>query len=280
MRSIVILAIFLLAFCGLQVTAQDLTIPQPSTLQKIEQGFGLGSITITYSRPNIKGRKIFNYMEPYGLVWRTGANSATKIKLSDTFNIEGHPLPPGEYALFTIPGATQWTIIFNKTASQWGAYSYDSTQDILRFKVKAAKVDKKVETFTIQFANTLADNCDMQLLWENTLVSMHFSTDVDAKVMDNIDQAMKGEKKPYYFAAIYYYNHNKNMRIALAWITEADKGQPDTYNIKYWKARIQLKLGDKQGAIISANQGLKDAQAEPNAEYIRLCGELLAEAKK
>ncbi len=273
-------AIALCAICGLTAQAQDLTIPQPSTQQKIEQGFGLGSITITYSRPNTKGRKIFGYVEPNGLVWRTGANSATKIKLTDTFNIEGHALPPGEYALFTIPSATQWTVIINKTANQWGAYSYDSTQDLLRFKVKATKLDKRVETFTIQFANATVDNCDMQLVWENTLVPIHFSTDVDAKVMDNINKAMKGDKKPYYFASIYYYNHNKDMRTALAWITEADKAQAGAYNIKYWKARIQLKLGDKLGAIATASEGLKEAQAEPSAEYIRMCSEVLAEAKK
>jgi tetratricopeptide (TPR) repeat protein len=103
---------------------------------------------------------------------------------------------------------------------------------------------------------------------------------VDARVMANIDELMKGEKKPYYFAAIYYYNHDKDMNKALSWINEADKNSPDAYNIKYWKARIQLKMGDKAGAIESANRGLKLAAAEPNAEYIRLNKEVLAEAKK
>jgi len=204
----------------------------------------------------------------------------TKIKLTDTILMEKHQVLPGEYALFTIPGANEWTVILNKTAQQWGAYSYDSTKDVLRFKVKPGKLEKKLETFTIQFANAYVDHCDLQLLWETTVVSLHLETDVDARVMANIDELMKGEKKPYYFAAIYYYNHDKDMNRALSWINEADKNSPDAYNIKYWKARIQLKIGDRAGAIASANEGLKLAEAEPNAEYIRLSKEVLAEAKK
>jgi hypothetical protein len=194
--------------------------------------------------------------------------------------MEKHVVPPGEYALFTIPGINDWTVILNKTAAQWGAYSYDSTKDVLRFKVKPGKLDHKLETFTIQFANAFVEHCELQLLWENTVVSLHLETDVDARVMANIDQAMKGEKKPYYFASIYYYNHDKDMNTALSWINEADKKSPNAYNIKYWKARIQLKLGDKEGAIASANEGLKLAMAEPNPEYIRLNNEVLAQAKK
>jgi len=262
------------------IHAQSLKIPQPSTLQTIQQDFGLGQISITYSRPNLKGRQIFGETEPYGIVWRTGANAATKIKFTDTVMMEKHLVLPGEYALFTIPGPGEWTVILNQTAQQWGAYSYDSTKDVLRLKVKPGKLDKKMETFTIQFNNAFVDHCDLQLLWENTVVSIRLETDVDARVMANIDELMKGDKKPYYFAAIYYYNHNKDMNKALSWINESDKNSPDAYNIKYWKARIQLKMGDKAGAIESANQGLKLAMAEPNAEYIRLNKEVLAETKK
>jgi len=250
--------------------AQNLKIPQPSTLQTIQQDFGLGQISITYSRPNVKGRKIFGETELYGIVWRTGANAATKIELTDTVMIEKHQVLPGEYALFTIPGPNEWTVILNQTAQQWGAYSYDSTKDELKFKVKPGKIDKKKETFTIEFANASVEQCDLQLLWENTVVSLRLETNVDARVMANIDELMKGEKKPYYFASIYYYNHDKDMNKALAWINESDKNSPNAYNIKYWKARIQLKMGDKAGALTSANEGLKLAEAEPNAEYIRL----------
>lgn len=271
--------LLLLAAAG-QCDGQQLKIPQPSTLQKIEQDFGLGQITIAYSRPNVKGRKIFGTTEPYGLVWRTGANAATKIKFTDTVLMEKHIVLPGEYALFTIPGKEHWTIILNQTSQQWGAYSYDSTKDVLRFIVDAEKMSPKLETFTIQFANSFVEHSELQLMWENTLVRIHLATDVDARTMANIEEAMKGDKKPYYFASIYYYNHDKDIRKALLWIEEADKNSPNAYNIKYWKARIQLKAGDRDGAIATANQGLKLAMAEPNAEYIRLNKEVLAEASK
>jgi len=280
MKNIAIIVMLPVIILSTKTEAQNLKIPQPSTLQKIEQDFGLGQIVITYSRPNIKGRKIFGGMEPYGKVWRTGANAATRIKLTDTVMIEGHPLAPGEYSFFTIPNAKEWTVIINSTAQQWGAYSYDSTKDVLRFKVKPGKLDKKLETFTIQFANANVEDCDLQLLWENTIVPIHLQTDVDTKVMANIDQLMKGERKPYYFAAIYYYNHNKDMNKALAWINEFEKANPNADNAKYWKARIQLKMGDKPGAIATASDGLKLATKDADVEYIRLNNEVLTEARK
>lgn len=280
MKKILAYLIVASGFFSFKVEAQELKIPQPSTLQQIQQDLGLGQVTISYSRPNVKGRKIFGGVEPYGIVWRTGANAATKIKLTDSIWIEKHMLAPGEYALFTIPGAKEWTVIFNKTANQWGAYSYDSTKDVLRFKIKPGKLDKKLETFTIQFANAFSEHCELQLLWENTVVSMQLAIDADARIMANIDQAMKGEKKPYYFAAIYYYNHDKDMNKALEWITEFEKRVPKADNAKYWKARIQLKMGDKAGAIATANEGLKLAIEGSDVEYIRLNKEVLAEAKK
>ena len=280
MRKLLASLLLLSGVAGGAVHAQELKIPDPSTTQKIEQDFGLGRISISYSRPNAKGRKVFDGMEPYGIVWRTGANSATVVKLTDTVTIAGHQLMPGEYSLFSIPAKEEWTIIFNKTARQWGAYSYDSSKDVLRFKIRASKLEKPIETFTIQFANVFPDHAELHLLWENTDLSIPLAVDVDARVMANIDEAMKGEKKPMYQAAIYYYNHNKDMAKALAWITEVDKSRPNAYNIKYWKARIQLKKGDKADAIASANEGLKLATAENNAEYIRLNKEVLADAGK
>src|ERR1700750_633074 len=107
-----------------QSNAQTLKTPNLSAAQTIEQELGLGKITLTYSRPNVKGRKIFGGMEPYGTVWRTGANSATVIKFTDEVIIAGKKIPAGEYGLFSIPGENEWTIIISKQPNQWGAYSY------------------------------------------------------------------------------------------------------------------------------------------------------------
>jgi hypothetical protein len=270
----------LLLFRGSYLDAQDLKIPQPSTFQRIEQDLGLGQVIIAYSRPNVKDREIFGFVEPYGHVWRTGANAATKMKLTDTMIMEKQVVLPGEYGLFTIPGLKFWTIILNRVSQQWGAYSYDSTKDVLRFTVPSQKLKKKVETFTIQFANSFVEHTELQLTWETTLVSIHLETDIDSRVMANIEKDMQGDKKPYYFAAIYYYNHGKDLTKALSWIQEADSKSPNAYNIKYWKARIELKNGDREGAIATASEGLKLAKAEPNLEYIRLNNEVLSEAAR
>jgi len=141
----------------------------------------------------------------------------------------------------------------------------DEKQDLLRFKVKPAKLATKVETLTIQFADVHQEDCLLQILWENTGITLHLKTNVDNRVMSNIQEAMKGEKKPYYMSAIWYYNHNKNLDQALDWMQEANKAQPQAYNVKYWLARLQLKTGDKKSAIISANERLRLASAKNNA---------------
>jgi len=253
-------------------------IPAASPGQRIEQDFGLGAISVKYYRPNTKGRKIFNGMEPYGIVWRTGANNATVITTTDTVTVEGSTLAPGTYSLFSIPGADEWTIIFSKNPNQWGAYAYDEKQDVLRVKVKPAKLQSKIETLTIQFADVHEEDCLLQILWENTGVNVHLHTNVVDRIAANIQEAMKGEKKPYYMGAIWYYNHNRNLPQALAWMQEADKASPNAYNMKYWLGRLYLKTGDKAAAIASAKEGLKLATDEKNAEYIRLNIEVLHDA--
>ncbi len=280
MKKILLCLGVFLGITACSVNAQEIRmkIPASSTGQRIEQDFGLGVISVNYYRPNTKGRKIFGGMEPYGLVWRTGANNATVVKLTDTVAFEGHILTPGEYGLFSIPGTNEWTIIFSKTAKQWGAYSYDAKDDVLRFKVKPFKLDNKVETLTIQFADMHQQDGLMQILWENTGITIHLKTDVDNRILANIIEAMKGEKKPYYMGAIWCYNHNRNIAQAVTWMQEADKANPGADNMKYWLARLQLKNGDKANAIINAKEGLRLATEGKDPEYIRLNTEVLHDA--
>ena len=255
--------------------------PQPSSSQTIVQGFGLGTITLTYSRPNVKGRKIFGYVEPYDKVWRTGANSATVIKFSDDVIIEGHAVPAGEYGLFSLPGESQWTIILSKKPQQWGAYSYNEADDFLRFTVKPVKLQQPVETFALQFENMYPTSGELHLLWENTALNIHLTCDIDSKVMARIDSAMNTDKKPYYNAVIYYWNNNKDMTKALEWANQLDKipGMPPMV-AKLWKARVLLKKGDKDAAIATAQEGMKAATEAKSDEYLRMNKEVIAEAGK
>lgn len=272
---------FAIAFIFFSVGGYAQITPQPSSSQTVTQGFGLGTITLTYSRPNLKGRKIFGNVEPYDKVWRTGANSATIINFSDDVTIEGNKVPAGEYALFSIPGESQWTIILSKKARQWGAYTYNPADDFLRFTVKPVRLPRPVETFTLAFENMFPTTGELHLLWENTFLIVHMTCDIDAKVMARIDSAMKTDKKPYYDAVIYYWNNNKDMNQALEWANELEKipGMPPMV-AKLWEARVLLKRGDKSAAAATAQEGVKAATEAKSDEYVRLNTEVIAEAGK
>ncbi|MFD2163717.1 DUF2911 domain-containing protein [Paradesertivirga mongoliensis] len=278
-KSFFAVAVCLVCYSPL-ANAQGIKMPQASSTQTLTQDFGLGKISVTYSRPDVKGRVIFGGLVPYDAVWRTGANSATVITFTDDIKIEGNTVPAGEYGLFTVPGKNEWTVILSKGSKQWGAYAYKEADDFLRIKVKPATLKDKVETFTIQIANVYPTTAALQLMWDNTAVSLNLSTDIDSKVMASIDEAMKGEKKPYFQAAQYYFNNGKDINKALEWMNAAEAGSPKAPHVKYWKARVQLKAGDKKGAAQTAQAGIDLAREAKNDEYIKLNGEALAEAKK
>ncbi|QEM12784.1 DUF2911 domain-containing protein [Mucilaginibacter rubeus] len=279
MKKLFISVITMMTFTAANTFAQ--LTPQPSSTQSVVQDFGLGKINLTYSRPDVKGRKIFGGMEPYGTVWRTGANSATVIKFTDEVSLEGNKVPAGEYGLFSIPGENEWTIILSKQPKQWGAYLYKEADDFLRFKVKTEHLKALTETMTLAFTNVAPTSCDLQMMWEHSGFTIHMTTDIDAKVMARIDSAMKTDKKPYYEALIYYYNNNKDMDKALAWATELEKDKNfPPFVPKLWKARILLRKGDKAAAITTAQEGVKMATEMKTDEYVRLNNEVIAQAKK
>jgi hypothetical protein len=278
MKIVHFLVFALVLFAG---TGYAQITPQPSSNQTVTQQFGLGKITLAYSRPNLKGRKIFGNVEPYDKVWRTGANSATVITFSDDVTIEGNKVPAGEYGLFSVPGEKEWTIILSKKPKQWGAYSYSQADDYLRFTVKPITLKQPEETFTVQFANWYPTTGEMRLAWENTALVIHLACDIDAKVMARIDSAMNTDKKPYYDAVIYYWNNNKDMTKALEWANQLEKipGMPPMV-AKLWVARVQLKKGDKAAAIATAQEGVKAAAVAKSDEYIRMNQEVIAAAGK
>jgi hypothetical protein len=282
MKTMIRSFVLLIVVLGLQMEskAQGIQMPQASSGQTIVQDFGLGKITLTYSRPSMKGRKIFGALEPYDIVWRTGANSATVIKFTDAITIEGKNIPAGEYGLFTIPNKTEWTVILSKTSKTWGSYTYNEADDFVRFKVKPTTLTAPIETFTMQFADVKPTTAKLQLMWEKTAVSLNLSTSIDEKVMASIDAAMKGEKKPYFQAAQYYFENGKDLKTALSWMNEAEKADPKAPWVKLWKGRVQLKMGDKAGAQATAQSGIAIATEIKNGEYVRLNTQLLAEAKK
>ena len=138
---------------------------QPSPPATAKGTIGKMDVEVNYHAPSARGRTIMGDLVPYGQVWRTGANNATTISFSSDVKVEGKSLPAGKYALFTIPGESEWTIIFNKVTEQWGSFNYDEDEDALRVSVKPSKTGEFVETFHI---DVVGDG--VTLAWENTMV--------------------------------------------------------------------------------------------------------------
>src|SRR5580698_3816453 len=143
--------------------AQNLRLPQPSTPQTVKQDFGLSNIELSYSRPNVKGRKIFGDLVPFDKVWRTGANQATTLTFGDPVTIGGTTIPAGKYGLLSVPGADQWTVIITHQLDVTNPAAYKQDQDVVRIPVKPAQLPFSMETFTILFANVTANSCELQI---------------------------------------------------------------------------------------------------------------------
>ena len=269
----------LAAMLPFAMLAQGLKTPAPSPLQTIKQEVGVGTIELSYSRPSVKGRKIFGDLEKYGIVWRTGANNATILTLSEEVTIGGTKVPAGKYGLLSIPDPKEWTFIITKQTDVTGAPAYKQDQDLVRVKVKTEKAPMKVETLTMQFANLKNNGCDLMLMWEDVSLKLPITMDVDAKVMAQIDENMKTDKPAYFQAAVYYSDNNKDINKAVEWINKAALEQPEAYWVFYQQANILAKANKKPEAIAAANKSLALAKTAKNDNYVVMNEKLLAKLK-
>jgi len=277
-----VLALFIASASSNTAQAQAIKLPAPSPLQTIKQEFALSDISVSYSRPAMRGRKIMGELVPFNnTIWRTGANQPTKLTFGEDVKIAGNAVPKGEYALYTIPGKDEWTFILSKNTELWGAMGYKQSDDLLRFKAKPSALPVNVESFTIQFANVKPESLDVQLMWEKTAVGFTVNTDIDSRVMKQIETAMSPtDRRPYFEAATYYYESGKDLKQAFEWASKAVEQNPERYWIEHLKAKIQLKMGDKKGAVASANKSLANAKSQNNPDYVALNEKLIAEAQK
>lgn len=263
------------------MTTAQIKLPPASSSQTITQGLGITTATLTYQRPNMNGRKIFDGLVPLGEVWRTGANNIPVLTTEGPLMIAGNELPAGTYGLLTIPENDAWTVIISTNAKQWGAYTYSPDEDLFRFKVRTTRTSTPVETFTMNFSDVTTTSANLNLSWENTHIQFAIEFDQDAEIMASIAEGMKSSgNKPYFQAAQYYFRNGKDINQAVEWINEASKANPNAVHIYYWKAQILLKAGDKAGAIATAEEGIKRAKAANNDEYIKLNTEVLEQAKR
>jgi hypothetical protein len=256
---------------------QGIKMPAPSPTQTIKQAFALSSVEVTYSRPLAKGRTVMGDLVPYGKLWRTGANAATRITFGEDVKLNGQPVPAGEYALYTVPAQNGWEIVINKGSKNSGVDGYKKEDDVVRFQTETQQLPFPIESFMILFENVRPTTMVMMLLWEKTMVPIEITADIDGKVMAQIDDAMKNaEKKPYFSAASYYYESGKDLKQALTWADMATKEDAKAFWIFHLKAKIQARLGDKAGAKATAEQSIALAKTAGNADYVALNEKLIA----
>lgn len=267
---------------SVQSNAQSsLKTPAPSPLQTVTQAFGLGEIKIEYSRPSVKGRVIFGDLVPYGKIWRTGANQSTKITLGDDIKVNNTPVAAGTYALYTIPGQSEWDVMLYKDLTLGGGVAdYKTENELMRFKVKSESTMDKMETFLININNITPVSCTIDLCWDKTKVSIPVSTEIDSKIMSQIDKEMSADKRPYYTAANYYYENNKDMNKALEWANKAIDMNPNAFWITHLKAKILVKLKDYPNAIKTAEASRAKALEEKEDGFVKQNDQLIADVKK
>ena len=268
-----------IAFVSSIASVAQVKMPAPSPTQTIKQDFGMGSIELTYSRPDAKGRKIYGDLVPYNKLWRTGANAATKIVFTDPVELGGKKVDTGTYVLYTIPGVDVWEIILNKGLKNWGIDGYKETEDVIRFKVAPAKMKTSVETFTMQFANIKPESCELHIMWAKTAVSIPVTSNIKERLKVQIEKALQSDNKPYWQAAQFYKEYEGNLTKALDNCNKAIETATKPYWMWLYKARIQKEMGDKAGAIASAQQSLELAKEAKNDDYVKMNEDLLRKLK-
>lgn len=259
--------------------AQPLKTPAPSSTQTVKQDFGLSTVELSYSRPSVKGRKIFGDVVPFGKVWRTGANQATVITFGDDVTFGDKKVPAGKYGLLTMPGEKEWTVILTKQLDVTSPAAYKPEMDVARITVKSMQMPVSIETFMILFDDVKTNSMAIEILWERTVVSIPVSTDVDTKVMKAIDVLVNKDNKPYYNAAVYYMENGKDLNQALTWFDKAVEQNPEAFWVYYQRGLCLAKLGKKEDAIVSAKKSIELAKVAKNDDYVALNEKLIASLK-
>ncbi|WP_147676808.1 DUF2911 domain-containing protein [Algibacter pacificus] len=269
------LLLILLTVTTVYNVGAQIETPQPSPKAKFEQKVGLTDVTIEYSRPGVKGRKIFGGLESFGTVWRTGANANTIITFSDDVEIAGQPLKAGAYALFTkLISATEWEFIFYKDTNNWGTpKTIEANKIATTAKVEVEKIPFTVENLTIDINNMTNNGATLELIWENSYAAVPFTVPTEKLVSAAIDKVMNGPgEADYYAAAAYYLSEGKNMAVAMEYIDKAVEMTKDKPKFFYLRrqALIHAANGDKSGAIKAAKLSLKLSEEAENAGYIKM----------
>jgi hypothetical protein len=259
----------------------ELTLPRPSPKAVVSQRIGLTDFTVTYSRPGVKGRKIWGGLVPYGEVWRTGANEATSFVTTGEATIAGKKLPAGEYSLYTLPTETDWTVIVSTEKGAWGAFTYDKKKDATRLTVKPAAAPHE-EWMRFSFENLTPSSGDLVLHWEKLQLTIPIEVATHDQAMASIRAAMAelkaDDSQTPYRAAQYLFNAGVNLDEAMTWAEQSVARKPGLFNLSLL-ADMKMKAGNTKEAIAAAERALKIGKEDPDKPDTRSLESKLSEWK-
>lgn len=249
---------------------EKVEFPQASQHAILKQRVGLTDIEVDYSRPNKNGRDIFGGLVPFDKPWRTGANQPTTIKTSAPVKLADKEVPAGEYVLYTIPGANEWTLVLSKNLKAQALTDHKPEEEAARVKAKPVNLAAPAETFTIGFEDLRANSAVFYVEWDKTRVPVKLTTNDVEKVTQGIDATIKSGKPQeagfYYSAASFYLDQNKDLPQALKWVDQAIEKNPKAYFMQFKKAQILAKMGNKKDAITAAEKSIELLKANPNPD--------------
>lgn len=260
--------------------------PAPSPHCSLTQVVGLTDVTVDYSRPSAKGRIVFGDLVPFGKLWRTGANANTTVSFSEDVVINGTTLKKGTYALYTTPKADMWEVIFYTETDNWGTpENWDANKVAVLVNADPVALNNAVESFTISVGNLNNDSATLDISWEKTMVSVKFEVPTQKMATANIDKALAGPTAgDYYSAAQYYFQSNGDLNKSLEYVNKAASMVKPGTDVPFYQLRlkslIQAKLGDKAGAIATANLSLAGAIKAKNNDYIKMNNDSIKEWSK
>ena len=284
----------ILFLASASITSAQLRLPRPSSGAMVTQTVGVTDVTIVYSRPGVKGRKIWGDwpvaapgeatlddqdtrpagapIVPYGHIWRTGANDATQFKVTDDVLINGQPLPAGTYSLHTIPGKDEWTIIFNSVADQGGSFDYDAKKDVLRVKTKPEISEHAHEWLEFSLDPVKDNSLVARIKWEKLIVPFTVEIkDLPATVIAKARSAVSAAKPDDWqtpFQAANYAKANKATDDAAKWYEQALKAIDEQIKVKpnyqntVRRGNTLWNLGRSQEAIAAFEKAVEVGKAE------------------
>ncbi len=246
--------------------------PQPSPKGTLAQVVGLTTVSVDYSRPSARGRKIMGGLVRYGDLWRTGANLNTTVSFSDDVNVGGKDLPAGKYGLYSRPQADQWEIYFYKKNNIGGIpKDWEEDQVALTIAVPAQYFQPMVETFTILFSDLNSNGALLNLIWEHTLVSIPIEVPTRSKTLASIQKTLSASPKAgdYFQAAVYYLQEKMDLETEQVWMEKALEMNPSP---AYWMYRqyalILNERNNKEGALKAAKRSLELAEKAGNKDHV------------